>query len=183
MPNDAAVVTGFARARVPLGFLCGIVALVLAAPTRTSLLAGGTVALIGELLRVWAAGHLVKSSEVTTSGPYRWFAHPLYVGSSVIGLGIGIASGRLVVAVLVVVYLIATIGAAVHYEEAFLRTRFGPRYDRYRQGGARGEETSGEGARRFSFARAVSNREYRAIAGWIVAALLLWLKATYNGAF
>jgi hypothetical protein len=135
--------------------------------------------LVGEGLRVWAAGHLVKSSEVTTSGPYRWFAHPLYVGSSIIGAGIAAASGRPVVAGLVAVYLAMTIGAAISREEAFLRARFGEGYEGYRRGrGAAGGSGSG-----FSVSRALANREHRAVAGWAVAALLLWLKATYNGTF
>ena len=71
-----------ARLRVALGFVCGALVLWLAQPTAGSLLAGGAVAVVGEALRIWAAGHLNKSREVTSSGPYRWFAHPLYVGSS-----------------------------------------------------------------------------------------------------
>ena len=43
----------------------------------------------GEALRMWAAGHLNKSREVTSSGPYRFVAHPLYVGSSMMGAGPG----------------------------------------------------------------------------------------------
>jgi len=45
------------------------------------------VAACGELLRLWAAGHLEKSREVTTSGPYRFTRHPLYMGSTLIGIG------------------------------------------------------------------------------------------------
>ena len=35
---------------------------------------GAVVALVGEALRIWAAGHLEKSREVTRSGPYRFDA-------------------------------------------------------------------------------------------------------------
>ncbi len=52
---------------------------------------------------IWAAGHLNKSREVTASGPYRWVAHPLYVGSSIMGVGLAIASGSLIVAVVIAV--------------------------------------------------------------------------------
>jgi hypothetical protein len=38
-------------------------------------------------------------------------------------------------------------------------------------------------ARRFSLELAVANREYRAVAGLLVALLLMAWKATYNGAF
>src|SRR5206468_3622799 len=90
-----------ARLRVPLGFVCGVVVLWLAQPTRESLVYGSGIAAIGEALRVWAAGHLNKSQEVTSSGPYRWTAHPLYVGSSVLGVGLAIASAILAAALLI----------------------------------------------------------------------------------
>lgn len=176
---DRSLVARLARLRVPLGFGCGALALWLAAPSRASLLTGGALGLLGEALRLWAAGHLIKSSEVTVSGPYRWLAHPLYVGSTIMGAGIAVASARPIVAGLVAAYLAATIGAAIRHEEAFLRQRFGERYDRYR----RGRNTALVAARRFSLSRALANREHRAAVGWGVAALLLWLKATYNGSF
>ena len=71
-----------AKKRVPLGFVTTIAALILARPTWTTWRYGLLVALAGEAIRVWAAGHLEKGREVTSSGPYRWTGHPLYVGSS-----------------------------------------------------------------------------------------------------
>src|SRR3984893_15547058 len=100
-----AVVARLARLRVSLGFGFGMLVLWLAHPTVATLAAGITVAVIGELVRVGASGHLNRSRDVTSSGPYRWFAHPLYVGSSVMGVGLAIASGNGVVAVLVVACL------------------------------------------------------------------------------
>ena len=167
-----------ARLRVPLGFASAIFALWLSEPTRYTLALGAVVAIAGEALRVWAAGHLNKSREVTMSGPYRWLAHPLYAGSSVMGLGLAVASNRAAVAVIVVGYLAITLTAAIKTEEAFLRSAFGGDYDRYR-GGVRTDAS----ARPFSFARAMANHEPRAIAGLAMAVLLLLLKATYNGSF
>lgn len=175
-------VNQLARARVPLGFLFAIVVLWLASPTGTSLAAGAVIAVLGEALRVWAAGHLNKSREVTVSGPYRWFAHPLYVGSSVMGLGVALASNSFLVFVAVALYLVLTITAAIKSEEAFLRGKFGEAYDSYRLGSAR-RRSGGEAQRSFSLQQAIANREYRALAGLVVAVLLLVLKATYNGTF
>jgi len=169
-----------ARLRVPLGFVFGALVLVLARPTRPTLISGAAIACLGEALRIWAAGHLNKAREVTSSGPYRWFAHPLYVGSSVMGVGLAVATGRVAAAVLIGAYLGATLTAAVRSEEAFLRRAFGDRYDRYRRGGASGGSADGNGARRFSLAQAIANREHRAVAGLLAAMLLLLLKATYN---
>jgi protein-S-isoprenylcysteine O-methyltransferase Ste14 len=165
-----------ARFRVASGFVLGIVVLWLAQPTPAAIAVGGAIALLGEVLRVWAAGHLNKAREVTTSGPYRWVPHPLYVGSSIMGLGLAVASRSVIVLIVILAYLGATLSAAVKSEEAFLRARFGDRYDDYRRG------TVGSN-QRFSFARAKANREYRAAAGLLVAVLLLIFKATYNGVF
>ncbi len=166
-----------ARLRTRLGFVFGAAAFWFAQPTPRTLAAGAAVAALGEVLRVWAAGHLNKSREVTSSGPYRWFAHPLYVGSSVMGVGLAIASASLVVALLIAVYLGTTITAAIMTEEAFLRRQFGDAYRRYRSGGADNVE------RRFSLQQAIVNREHRTMAGLVLVALLLFLKATYNGLF
>ena len=166
-----------ARVRVPLGFAFAVVGFWLAAPTRVTLAIGGAIAAVGEALRVWAAGHLNKSREVTASGPYRWFAHPLYVGSSVMGAGLAVASNSVSVALLIALYLGGAITAAIRSEEAFLRVRFGDAYDGYRRAGQVDRE------RRFAWRQAMANREYRAVAGLAAAVLLLVLKATYNGTF
>ncbi len=71
-----------ARFRVTIGFIAGVVVLWLAEPTWRTLGVGGFVAVMGEAIRIWAAGHLEKGREVTTSGPYAFSRHPLYVGSS-----------------------------------------------------------------------------------------------------
>jgi len=162
-----------ARRRVTLGFVSGIAVLWLATPTRASLAIGAVVAVAGEMLRIWAAGHLNKSREVTVSGPYRWFAHPLYVGSTVIGIGLAIACASPVVFALIAIYLAVTLTAAVRSEEAFLRRTFGDRYDQYR----RGARASGEEARAFTCAQVRANREYRAVIGLALTVLLLTLKA------
>src|SRR5260221_11909126 len=83
----ARVDQALARSRVPLGFVFGAVVMWLAQPTFATLAAGGAIATLGELLRVWAAGHLEKGREVTRSGPYRLIRHPLYAGSAVNGAG------------------------------------------------------------------------------------------------
>jgi protein-S-isoprenylcysteine O-methyltransferase Ste14 len=178
------VVATLARLRVALGFVFGVLVLVLAQPTAFSLTIGMAIAAGGEAIRVWAAGHLHKSREVTVSGPYRWMAHPLYVGSSVMGLGLAIASASVLVAVLIAIYLVATLTAAIKSEEAFLRRTFGDQYDLYRSGvAARRRERSPASRRPFRLDQAIANREYRAVAGLGIAILLLIWKATYNGLF
>src|SRR6185295_285542 len=173
-----------ARMRVALGFVSGVLVLILANPTGRSLVVGMSIAAVGEAIRIWAAGHLHKSREVTASGPYRFVGHPLYVGSSVMGVGLAIACSSLVVAALIALYLVTTLTAAVKSEEAYLRRTFGEQYDLYRSGVAAKRRDRGAAARRrFSLAQVTANREYRAVAGFLIALLLLVWKATYNGAF
>jgi protein-S-isoprenylcysteine O-methyltransferase Ste14 len=166
-----------ARFRVALGWVFAPLVFILANPSRRSILAGAVVGLVGEGVRVWAAGHLYKSREITSSGPYRFVAHPLYVGSAIIGAGLVIASANAIAALLIVVYLVVTLRAAIRTEEALLRRVFGDQYDLYLQ------QRVVNRTRRFSAAQAIANREYRAIAGLVAAMLMLALKATYNGAF
>jgi protein-S-isoprenylcysteine O-methyltransferase Ste14 len=159
-----------ARRRVTLGFLTALITLLLAHPTSGALAIGFLVALVGEAVRIWAAGHLEKSREVTRSGPYRWTRHPLYAGSALVALGIVIAAHNPAVAIVAAIYMGATIMAAISTEEAFLRRTFGDTYDRYRE--SRVEPMR----RRFSLARAMRNREYRAAGGVLTGFALLALK-------
>ena len=159
-----------ARRRIALGFLAAIAALVLARPTPLTWWIGFTVAAAGEAVRIWAAGHVEKGSEITRSGPYRWSRHPLYVGSSIIAAGIVITSRSVPVALVAAFYMGATITAAVRTEETFLMERFGEVYDQYRE--SRAEPMP----RRFSVARAMRNREYRAVAGLAAGFALLALR-------
>jgi protein-S-isoprenylcysteine O-methyltransferase Ste14 len=170
--TGARLAVALARRRVPLGFATAIATAALAAPTWQSWRLGLVVAVIGEGVRMWAAGHLEKGREVTRSGPYRWSAHPLYVGSSIIAIGVVIAAHSTVVGVLATVYMVATLTAAIRTEEAFLRGRFGGVYDRYRR--SEGEEMN----RRFSAARAWRNKEYRAVIGLLIGFAFLALRVS-----
>jgi protein-S-isoprenylcysteine O-methyltransferase Ste14 len=163
------LVNTLARRRVFLGFVTGAIAVVLARPTWPMWRVGLAIAIAGEAIRVWAAGHLEKSREVTRSGPYRWTSHPLYLGSSILALGVAIAARSVVVAAVVAVYMTVTVASAIAIEERFLRGTFGTLYDDYKRGAT-------SVARRFSLARAVRNREYRAIVGMALGFGVLALK-------
>lgn len=163
-----------ARWRVTSGFVAAGVVVWLATPTWRSLAMGAVVAAAGEAVRLWAAGHLEKSREVTRSGPYRFTRHPLYLGSTLIGAGVAVAAASWIVAVLVAAYLGITIVAAIRAEEAHLRDKFGGEYDAY------AARTAPPMARRFSAARAWGNREHHAAAGLAAAFAVLALKVVLS---
>lgn len=159
--------SGLARFRVPLGFALALVVLWFVAPTRRSLSIGVPIACLGQVLRIWAAGHLEKSREVTMSGPYRFTRHPLYAGSALMGAGLAVASASWAVAAVIAAYLVATVTIAVRTEEAYLRATFGDAYDRYATG------TAPIARRRFSVARVMANKEYRSVVGLVVVCVAL----------
>ena len=165
---------GLARRRVTLGYVLGAAAWWFADPTWAWLAIGAAVGGLGEALRIWAAGHLEKGREVTTTGPYAITRHPLYAGSTIMGAGLALAAHSVVVAVLVAAYLGITLLAAVRSEEAHLTEKFGATYPAYREGRAE------PAARRFSFERAWRNREYRALLGLAAVlgllAVRLWIR-------
>ena len=162
--------SSLARFRVSLGFLCAAVAFALARPTTKTLLIGLAVALPGELLRVWASGHIDKGREITTSGPYRFVRHPLYLGSAILGAGFIVAAWNVIVGVLVGAYLALTMAAAIRTEEATLDVRFSGAYSDYRAGRTLPAQ------QRFSWARVAQNREYRAVVGFVLGFGLLALR-------
>ena len=48
---------------------------------------GAAFTLFGEWLRLWAAGHLRKNKQLTTTGPYSYVKNPLYIGTLLITVG------------------------------------------------------------------------------------------------
>jgi protein-S-isoprenylcysteine O-methyltransferase Ste14 len=166
-----------ARYRVALGGLMAALTVWWSQPTAGSLAAGTLIAAVGEALRLWAAGHVEKSREVTSSGPYRYTRHPLYLGSTVVGIGVAVAAANLWLGLAIVAYLASTLVAAMRAEEAHLRDKFGDAYDRY---AARQAPPS---VRSFSWERAWRNREHHALAGLIAGLSLLALKVWYSQSF
>ena len=62
----------------------------LAQPSPRSVQIGFVFVALGEAIRFWAAGHLRKTVELITSGPYRYTRNPLYLGRFLIFTGIAI---------------------------------------------------------------------------------------------
>jgi hypothetical protein len=89
-----------------------------------------------------------------------------------IGIGFAIAANHIIVAVMVVTYLLLTLTAAMRSEEAHLRATFGDAYDAYV------DKRSAPMERRFSWRRALHNREHHTIGGLIAALVLLLLKSS-----
>ncbi len=119
------------RRRVTWGFVVGAVFLVFAAPTRGSVFWGFWIALLGEAVRTWASGTIVKNRELATEGPYALVRNPLYVGNFLIGLGVAVMGGRWWFPLLLVLFFVPVYRALVLKEEKRLLERFGAAFRHY----------------------------------------------------
>ena len=168
------------RLRVPLGYLAGALAVVFARPTPASIAAGLALAVVGEALRLWASGHIEKTRRLATGGPYAHTRNPLYLGSTLLALGVAIASASVPVVAAVVAYLAAFYPAVIREESAFLASRFPDVYAAWsREVPAFLPRLTPGGPResRFDWRRVRQNREWRTAAALPAGAGLLAARA------
>jgi protein-S-isoprenylcysteine O-methyltransferase Ste14 len=172
------------RWRVPLGFACAAVFILLAEPRALTLGIGGVVALLGLLLRAWASGHISKNDRLAVSGPYAYTRNPLYLGSFLLGLGFTIAAGRpLLLGVLFAALFLGIYLPVMRVEAATLAELFGDEFRRYARAvplfvpRLRPYRPAGGEAKRFDAGLYLRYREYRAALGLLLAWGVLALKA------
>ena len=167
------------RNRVFLGFVIAIVFLAFARPTPLTLAAGIGIAAIGVLLRAWACGHLRKSKELDVSGPYAHTRNPLYLGTFIIALGFGVASGSWWLFILVAVYIGSIYFPVMNVEAVVLEERLGRVYREYADNVPLIFPRLmpwKKADRRFDFQLYLKNGEYNAALGFAVASIFLALK-------
>lgn len=164
------------RLRAPSGFALVAAFAYWSEPTVRSLSIGLAVAVMGLLLRGWAAGHLEKNQRLATGGPYALTRNPLYIGTLLVAAGLAIASRQPGLAVLFAAAFGLIYLPAIELEEQHLRKLF-PEYREYARDVPRlGFRLNGQGARQsFRFALYRKNEEYKAAAGFLAGlALLVW---------
>ena len=98
-------------------------------PTRELLIAGGIVALLGALIRLWASGHVKKNKVLATDGPYAYVRHPLYVGNILLLLGFSIASNLWWAYLLMAFLIYFYYPPAISYEDQKLHKHFGKEWE------------------------------------------------------
>jgi len=153
-----------------------------ARPSPAWLLAGAVVAGIGEALRLWASGYLVKTEILITAGPYARTRNPLYLGRLLLLTGTGLAATlphHLNFAVLaggIALFFIYYLPRKERVEGDRLRRKHGARYEAYRAA----VPALFPSFRRYdalhvpwSFALMVRNRELVVLAGLVVLFSLL----------
>lgn len=173
--------------------VAGFALIAFSLPTAQSLSIGAPFVAAGVAMRAWAAGHLVKTTRFTVTGPYGHLRHPLYFGTLSIGLGVALMLGGLsafigAAALLVWFGLVyfprkETIEGArlfAHYGEVYARYRdevpaLIPRTRRWRPGPDIAEKV--DTARRWGLDRFDANNEQGSVIAVGFAVALVWLRA------
>ena len=86
---------------------------------------------LGELIRIWSHGFLMKTRRLATDGPYAYVRNPLYVGNFLIGFGFCVVIWNVFVVSLFVIFFFVVYGVTVKGEEERLAFRFGNTYEEY----------------------------------------------------
>ncbi len=95
---------------------------------------GLTLLILGEFLRLWAAGHLSKNREVTVHGPYAYVKNPLYIGTLFVAVGFcAMASQWWGLAVVLIAFFFYYAPFKTRREASRLRRLYGETWDAYDQ--------------------------------------------------
>jgi protein-S-isoprenylcysteine O-methyltransferase Ste14 len=124
-----------------------VVWMLLTARTTEFLLSVGTgLALLGELMRLWANGYVghvkvnwtqkwrgdSKIGRMITAGPYAFVRHPLYLGTFFIGAGFCLIAGSPWVGAAALAFFLIIYRRKMIQEEALLQGELGAPYADYR---------------------------------------------------
>jgi hypothetical protein len=164
--------------------------LAVADPRPLGAAVGGLLVCAGEGLRLWGAGHLVKTKALTVTGPYAHHRHPLYAGTLLLALGFGAIAGRpallLVTAVFLPFFFLRYLPTKERVESARLAAHYREAYRAYRRAvpalvpalraWSPPPELGLDADRRWSRGRCRENDEFGALLGVVVGLLLLALR-------
>jgi len=135
--NETGYNKTLATLRLTALFVFVLVLVLVAKPRPVEVAIGFVIAALGEAVRFWAAGHLLKTKELITSGPYRYTRNPLYLGRFLILTGLCVMS-RLPYYANWILLFAGYAGFFLYYmprkeriEPARLRAVHGEAYDRY----------------------------------------------------
>jgi protein-S-isoprenylcysteine O-methyltransferase Ste14 len=166
-----------ARLRVFIGFVLVAAFAWLSRPSFESLLYGLPVAVLGLLLRAWAAGHLEKNIRLAESGPYAHVRNPLYLGTVLVAAGLVVATRRWLLAALFAAVFVLIYLPVIELEEQHLRELF-PGFDTYarRVPSLWPRLHADRSSLGFQWSLYFRNREYQALLGYLAGVAVLLAK-------
>jgi protein-S-isoprenylcysteine O-methyltransferase Ste14 len=154
----------------------------LADPVLPTLIMGLPLALVGLAIRAWAAGHLRKNQQLTTSGPYAMVRNPLYIGTLLTALGCTVAAARPELAFLAGIVFLFVYLPVMEQEELHLAKLF-PDFAAY---AARVHQLlptlpAAFPPQNFSWDVYLRNKEQKALYGFAAVYAFLAAKAAWSG--
>ncbi len=173
----------FVRWRVRMGYPLAMAVLWFSRPKPQSILLGALAGGIGLWLRAYAAGYLHKQEILTVTGPYAHTRNPLYLGSFLLALGVGITTRSWISALILLVYFVVFYAIVMRREEKELQLRHGAAFEEYARvvplflPRLTGAKLGGKSAGSFSFEQYKKNREWQAAVGFLfllAVLLVIW---------
>jgi protein-S-isoprenylcysteine O-methyltransferase Ste14 len=137
------------------------------------------IGLLGELVRLYASGFIVKNKELATDGAYRFVRHPLYTGNILFVTGFALAGSQWWGIPLALFFFWFYYPTAIEYEDRKLRRIFGAAWETW---SARtpallprfgGQEARTAGDRRWSLG--VSNKHGELLFVLLALACAAWI--------
>jgi len=110
--------------RQGIGLLLVAVCAYFARPGSTLVIIGLTMAVFGQVFRIYAAGFIHKNKQLASTGAYALVRHPLYLGNFLILIGFALAANNIYVWIGVVVFFLIWYPAAISYEDSKLESIF-----------------------------------------------------------
>ena len=181
--ND--VLALLSRWRIDLASVVVVPVIALARPSHAAILEYLPMLVAGVALRTWARGHLDRR-RLTSSGPYAYVRHPLYVGSFLMGLAITLMTRHSALPFLYAIVFAVMYWPKAIREETFQRARSAAEWDRYAAvvGSVlprlRPPFVPDE-PRCFTWRRVMRHREWKTWLGTVAALVVLWLRARSVG--
>ena len=167
-----------------VGYPVGIAAFWFARPEIKWLLCGVGVAIVGLVIRGYAAGHLRKHQQLATSGPYAFTRNPLYLGSVILAAGFSVAGHSWISTLLLAAYLAIFYPVVIRREQAELKAHYGEAFEEY---SSRVPafwprlSPAMPSTEKFSWPLYRKNREYEASIGLAVAMAILLILMLWRG--
>lgn len=165
-------------------FVLIVLLIIYARPQVHFFIGGLTFILIGEAFRLWAAGHLSKNREVTTTGPYAYVKNPLYIGTFLVMIGFCLLARQWVILVVgLAIFFVYYAPFKKKREADRLREIFGAVWDEYDRRVPdyipRFSPYEKKGRHHWKWSRVVSNSEHEtaiaAMTGVVILAVRLFL--------
>ncbi|MFH1441490.1 MAG: isoprenylcysteine carboxylmethyltransferase family protein [Candidatus Omnitrophota bacterium] len=168
------------KLRFAIMYPFGIFVIIFANSDDKSIMAGIWFILAGLFIRLWANGYAIKMEKLTTSGPYAFVRHPLYLGTMLLVIGFTIMLKIYYIGALFIFLGIWVYSRTVKKEETMLADRFKDVYLDYKKSVPaiipaifpykKGEKWG------FSFKRLIKNQEYKLLIWMIILSIVFHLK-------